>query len=187
LQAAHVNALNACSVPTSASHPILQQHSPGSQQQHRLSGQSYESGVSGVSGASSFSSARQSYHSNSSSSLGSLDRLEESGYASTINVHNLFQAGLGDEEVLRAWLADMHFEEYAPLFRNAGYDMPTISRMTPEVSALLYASVHLIHVTGAGSDRRRHHEARAPQAPQSGAQQAAHSRRHTRLQAGRRC
>ena len=52
--------------------------------QHRLSGQSYESGVS----------SRQSYHSGSSSSLGSLDRLEESGYSSTVNVHELFQAGL---------------------------------------------------------------------------------------------
>ena len=60
--------------------------------QHRLSGQSYESGVSGVSVT---SSSRQSYHSNSSSSsLGSLDRLEESGYSSTVNVHELFQAGL---------------------------------------------------------------------------------------------
>ena len=59
--------------------------------QHRLSGQSYESGVSGVS----VTSSRQSYHSNSSSSsLGSLDRLEESGYSSTVNVHELFQAGL---------------------------------------------------------------------------------------------
>jgi len=40
------------------------------------------------------SSARHSYHSTSSSSLGSLDRLEESGYSSTVNVHELFQAGL---------------------------------------------------------------------------------------------
>ena len=38
-----------------------------------------------------------------------------------------------DEEVLRAWLADLHFEEYFHLFVAAGYDMPTISRMTPEV------------------------------------------------------
>lgn len=52
--------------------------------QHRLSGQSYESGVS----------SRQSYHSTSSSSLGSLDRLEESGYTSTINVAELFHAGM---------------------------------------------------------------------------------------------
>ena len=52
--------------------------------QHRLSGQSYESGVS----------SRQSYHSTSSSSLGSLDRLEESGHTSTINVQQLIQAGV---------------------------------------------------------------------------------------------
>ena len=52
--------------------------------QHRLSGQSYESGVS----------SRQSYHSTSSSSLGSLDRLEESGHSSTINVQQLIQASV---------------------------------------------------------------------------------------------
>jgi len=59
------------------------------QQQHRLSGQSCESGVS--------SSSRQSYHSGtstgSSSSQGSLDRLEESGYSSTVNVHDLMRQG----------------------------------------------------------------------------------------------
>nr|KAG5713412.1 hypothetical protein BaRGS_024960 [Batillaria attramentaria] len=90
--------------------------------QHRLSGQSYESGVS----------SRQSYHSTSSSSLGSLDRLEESGHASTINVQQLIQAGVPDKEVLHAWLHDLHFEEYYANFVQAGYDMPTISRMTPE-------------------------------------------------------
>ena len=41
-----------------------------------------------------------------------------------------------DGEVLRAWLADLHFEEYYNLFIQAGYDMPTISRMTPEVSTV---------------------------------------------------
>ena len=38
-----------------------------------------------------------------------------------------------DSEVLNAWLTDFHFEEYYQLFVNAGYDMPTVSRMTPEV------------------------------------------------------
>ncbi|XP_070183018.1 caskin-2-like [Littorina saxatilis] len=90
--------------------------------QHRLSGQSYESGVS----------SRQSYHSTSSSSLGSLDRLEESGHTSTINVQQLIQASVPDKEVLHAWLHDLHFEEYYSNFMQAGYDMPTISRMTPE-------------------------------------------------------
>ena len=34
--------------------------------------------------------------------------------------------------MLRTWLTDLHFEEYYKLFIHAGYDMPTISRMTPE-------------------------------------------------------
>ncbi|KAK3090288.1 hypothetical protein FSP39_010658 [Pinctada imbricata] len=89
---------------------------------HRLSGQSCESGVS----------SRQSYHSNSSSSLGSLDRLEETGHISQINVAELFRAGMPDHEVLRAWLRDLHFEEYYECFMKAGYDMPTISHMTPQ-------------------------------------------------------
>lgn len=37
-----------------------------------------------------------------------------------------------DHEILLAWLTDLHFEEYYDLFMSAGYDMPTISRMTPE-------------------------------------------------------
>lgn len=39
---------------------------------------------------------------------------------------------LQDQEVLSLWLKNLHFEEYLPLFVNSGYDMPTISRMTPE-------------------------------------------------------
>lgn len=30
------------------------------------------------------------------------------------------------------WLRELCFEEYAPLFSSAGYDLPTIGRMTPE-------------------------------------------------------
>ncbi|XP_052267192.1 caskin-2-like isoform X3 [Dreissena polymorpha] len=90
--------------------------------QYRLSGTSYESGVS----------SRQSYHSTSSSSVGSLDRLEESGYSSQINVAELFQAGVPDHEVLRAWLRDLNYEEYYQNFVGAGYDMPTITHMTPQ-------------------------------------------------------
>ncbi|GBM15870.1 Caskin-1 [Araneus ventricosus] len=37
-----------------------------------------------------------------------------------------------DVEVLSTWLATLHFEEYIPLFLLSGYDMPTITRMTPE-------------------------------------------------------
>ncbi|XP_052791333.1 caskin-2-like isoform X3 [Mya arenaria] len=90
--------------------------------QYRLSGTSYESGVS----------SRQSYHSTSSSSVGSLDRLEESGYSSQVNVAELFQAGLPDHEVLRAWLRDLNYEEYYQNFMSAGYDMATITHMTPQ-------------------------------------------------------
>ena len=37
-----------------------------------------------------------------------------------------------DHEILLAWLTDLHYEEYYDLFMSAGYDMPTICRMTPE-------------------------------------------------------
>ena len=43
---------------------------------------------------------------------------------------------LQDSEVLHTWLSELHFEEYYPLFIQAAYDMPTISRMTPEVSRI---------------------------------------------------
>ena len=33
---------------------------------------------------------------------------------------------------MKAWLSDLHFDEYLEKFVSAGYDMPTISRMTPE-------------------------------------------------------
>ena len=44
----------------------------------------------------------------------------------------LFIVSLQDHEILLAWLTDLHYEEYYELFISAGYDMPTISRMTPE-------------------------------------------------------
>lgn len=37
-----------------------------------------------------------------------------------------------DHEIICDWLRELSMEEYAPLFSEAGYDMPTISRMTPE-------------------------------------------------------
>ena len=48
---------------------------------------------------------------------------------------------LQDTEVLQAWLASLHLEENCRLFVEAGYDMPTISRMMPEVSGLLQRSI----------------------------------------------
>jgi hypothetical protein len=36
------------------------------------------------------------------------------------------------DDVVNCWLSDLRFEEYFSLFTCAGYDLPTISRMTPE-------------------------------------------------------
>lgn len=49
-------------------------------------------------------------------------------YTAALNLYFILQ----DSEVLRAWLTDLRFEEYYDKFMAAGYDMPTISRMTPE-------------------------------------------------------
>lgn len=38
-----------------------------------------------------------------------------------------------DSEIVRTWLCELRMEDCWELFDNAGYDMPTISRMTPEV------------------------------------------------------
>jgi len=39
--------------------------------------------------------------------------------------------------VLYAWLASMRLDHLCELFLQAGYDMPTVSRMTPEVCLFL--------------------------------------------------
>ena len=51
-----------------------------------------------------------------------------------------------DKEVLHAWLHDLHFEDYYSLFVQAGYDMPTISRMTPEVPCLVICPLVFIFI-----------------------------------------
>lgn len=43
-----------------------------------------------------------------------------------------FRFSFQDQDIIHAWLQDLHFEEYFTLFVSAGYDMPTISKMTPE-------------------------------------------------------
>ncbi|XP_013789231.1 caskin-2-like [Limulus polyphemus] len=89
----------------------------------RLSVQSFES---------SSSSKRRSYHS-SSSSLGSDERPEESGAcAPQVNVAEMFLHGLPDKEIMKTWLSSLHLSQYFELFVQAGYDMATVSRMTPE-------------------------------------------------------
>lgn len=61
----------------------------------------------------------------SSSSVGS-------DQSAPLRVERLLMQGVPDQDVLHSWLMDLHFEEYFPLFVSAGYDMHTISRMTPE-------------------------------------------------------
>ncbi|XP_018015356.1 uncharacterized protein LOC108672229 isoform X2 [Hyalella azteca] len=87
-------------------------------QQHRLSGQSYDSGSGNG------NCLRRSCHS-SSSSIGSID-------SPVLNVNDLLNNGVRDSEVLRAWLSELHLEEHTDKFIIAGYDLPTISRVTPE-------------------------------------------------------
>lgn len=43
-------------------------------------------------------------------------------------------------EAVSQWLATFQLQLYAPNFTSAGYDLPTISRMTPEVSCRLAIS-----------------------------------------------
>ncbi|XP_067128208.1 caskin-2-like isoform X1 [Centruroides vittatus] len=49
-----------------------------------------------------------------------------------VNVAEMLVYNLPENEILKSWLSSVHFEEYVPLFVQAGYDMPTVSRMTPE-------------------------------------------------------
>lgn len=52
----------------------------------------------------------------SSCSIGSVDRISQRG----------------ENDIVMDWLMDIKFENYATLFIDAGYDLATISRMTPE-------------------------------------------------------
>ncbi|XP_065339620.1 caskin-1 isoform X3 [Cloeon dipterum] len=61
----------------------------------------------------------------SSSSIGS-----DHATAAT-RVERLLKQGVPDQDAMHAWLMDLHFEEYFPLFANAGYDMAMVARMTP--------------------------------------------------------
>ncbi|CAH0723214.1 unnamed protein product, partial [Brenthis ino] len=47
-------------------------------------------------------------------------------------VRAMIAQGLPDPDIIHAWLADLQMEEYARLFIEAGYDLPTVTRMTPE-------------------------------------------------------
>ncbi|ODN01173.1 Caskin-1, partial [Orchesella cincta] len=77
--------------------------------------------------SSSTGSCRHSYHS-SSSSLGSIPPEEICNF----DVSSMIAQGLPDTEILNAWLTGVHFECYYQNFIQAGYDMQTIVKMTPE-------------------------------------------------------
>lgn len=46
-----------------------------------------------------------------------------------------------DAEAIYQWLSEFQLEQYTANFLSAGYDVPTISRMTPEVSRLCCSKV----------------------------------------------
>jgi len=41
------------------------------------------------------------------------------------------------------WLSDLHMEDIGHLFLQAGYDIQTISRMTPEVCNTIYLIIQI--------------------------------------------
>ncbi|XP_068901772.1 caskin-1 isoform X4 [Tenebrio molitor] len=47
-------------------------------------------------------------------------------------IERMIHQGVPDQEIIHAWLVDLQYDEYFPLFVGAGYDLPTIGRMTPE-------------------------------------------------------
>jgi len=51
---------------------------------------------------------------------------------------------LQDEEVLHTWLVGLRLDDYYQMFVIAGYDMPTISRMTPEVGLAEFCFIILV-------------------------------------------
>lgn len=81
-----------------------------------------------------------SYHTGASTSSTST-RISGGGGGTSLNNASVSSCSIGsvdrmcqrtDHEIICDWLRELCFEEYAPLFSAAGYDMPTISRMTPE-------------------------------------------------------
>jgi len=52
-----------------------------------------------------------------------------------------------DEEVLHTWLVGLRLDDYYEMFVIAGYDMPTISRMTPEVRTAFCYVILLTYAT----------------------------------------
>lgn len=66
--------------------------------------------------------------------------LEQPGSSSPCShCHGLFcvPSSPQDAEAIYNWLREFQLESYTVNFLNAGYDVPTISRMTPEVRQVL--------------------------------------------------
>ncbi|CAF0799343.1 unnamed protein product, partial [Didymodactylos carnosus] len=67
------------------------------------------------------------------SSNSSLDRLDESlTIANNTNLNNLLRNGVPENEIVLTWLRDFSYEDYYENFIANGYDIHTITRMTPE-------------------------------------------------------
>src|SRR3569832_375552 len=52
---------------------------------------------------------------------------------STVPVNVEVQLFFQEDDIISCWLRNMSYEDYASMFINAGYDLLTISRMTPQV------------------------------------------------------
>lgn len=75
-------------------------------------------------------------HLNGINKLGSQesgDSGNDSSQPTTIlNVAEMLLHGVADNEILHSWLRSINCEEFVAKFLDAGYDMPTISRITPQ-------------------------------------------------------
>ncbi len=87
---------------------------------------------SSASSSSSFSGATNRTRRQNGSVGGGGGGSNHDSICSTGNVEDLIKCGMPDADVLNVWLSDLGYDEYFCLFSSAGYDMPTISRMTPE-------------------------------------------------------
>lgn len=81
-----------------------------------------------------FSSNLSTIKRNSQSNIPKRTFLEDTNQTVTpaINVAGMLLNGFADGEIMRTWLASINCEEYCKNFLDNGYDMPTITRMTPQ-------------------------------------------------------
>jgi hypothetical protein len=57
---------------------------------------------------------------------------QETQQTNILNVAEMLLHGVADNEILTIWLQSISCQEFTSNFLNAGYDMPTISRITPQ-------------------------------------------------------